>query len=118
MALQPIDAAPSASPVRSSLPAESSLPTTGFLRQPQVLRLVPVSKSTLWRRVGEGMFPTPVKLSSRVTAWRVEDVRDWIEAQAGQRSRPPNGVTASSTLSGAGPSGPRQRAIRRPSRAA
>lgn len=53
----------------------------GFLRQPEVLSLIPFSKSTLWRRVRSGTFPMPVKLSQRITAWRVEDIRRWIDAQ-------------------------------------
>jgi len=54
---------------------------TGFLRQPQVLSFVPISKSTLWRRVHARTFPEPVKLSERVTVWRAEDIRRWIEQQ-------------------------------------
>lgn len=57
------------------------LPETGFLRQKQVLAFVPISKSTLWRRVQQRDFPAPVKLSAHVTAWRVEDVRRWIREQ-------------------------------------
>lgn len=57
------------------------LPETGFLRQPQVLVFVPISRSTLWRRIQAGTFPGPVKLSARVTAWRAEDVRRWIADQ-------------------------------------
>ncbi len=59
------------------------LPETGFLRQPQVLVFVPISRSTLWRRIQAGTFPGPVKLSARVTAWRAEDVRRWIAEQGG-----------------------------------
>jgi len=59
-------------------------PTSGFLRQPQVLGLVPISKSTLWRRVQAGTFPMPVKLSERVTVWRSEDVCRWIGEQGGR----------------------------------
>ena len=57
------------------------LPETGFLRQPQVLVFVPISRSTLWRRIQAGTFPGPVKLSARITAWRAEDVRRWITEQ-------------------------------------
>lgn len=66
-----------------SAPASSPLdmPVTGFQRQVQVLKLVPFSKSTLWRRVKEGTFPKPLKLSDRVTVWRVEDIRQWINQQ-------------------------------------
>jgi predicted DNA-binding transcriptional regulator AlpA len=78
-----------AMPVRGQLmsvllSSKATLPETGFLRQPQVLSFIPISKSTLWRRVMEGTFPAPIKLSPRVTAWRVEDVRRWIEQQNGQ----------------------------------
>ena len=59
------------------------LPDTGFLRQRQVLAFVPISKSTLWRQVRARSFPSPVKLSARVTAWRAEDVRRWITEQGG-----------------------------------
>lgn len=62
---------------RANRPAYS-LPDTGFVRQKLLLRFVPFSKSTLWRRVGEGTFPSPVKLSAGITAWRVEDIRRWI----------------------------------------
>ena len=54
------------------------LPVTGFVRQRLLLRFVPFSKSTLWRRVKAGDFPAPVKLSSGITAWKAEDVRIWI----------------------------------------
>ena len=66
------------SPVAGIFP---TLPATGFLRQRQVLGFIPFSKSTLWRRVQAQTFPEPVKLSTRVTAWRAEDVREWILAQ-------------------------------------
>ncbi len=59
----------------------SVLPETGFLRQSQVLIFVPISKTTLWRRVVAGTFPAPVKLSAKVTAWRAEEVRRWISEQ-------------------------------------
>ena len=40
--------------------------------------LIPVGKSCWWAGVKSGRFPQPVKLGPRVTAWRVEDVRDLI----------------------------------------
>jgi prophage regulatory protein len=58
-----------------------AMPETGFMRQPQVLMFVPISKSTLWRRVQAKTFPAPLKLSPRVTVWRTEDIRGWIQAQ-------------------------------------
>lgn len=70
------------------------LPDTGFLRQAQVLAFVPISKSTLWRRVQARTFPEPVKLSERVTVWRAEDIRQWIELQARGDDRKVRGAVA------------------------
>lgn len=70
-----------------------ALPETGFVRQSQLLVFVPFSKSTLWRRVDDGTFPAPVKLSSNVTAWRAEDVHRWM-AGVLQPQRPPIDVPA------------------------
>ena len=42
----------------------------------------PVLVSDAWRNVKAGMFPAPVKLSDRVTAWRVEDIRAWMKSRA------------------------------------
>ena len=44
--------------------------------------LVPFSVSTLWRKVRQGEFPAPVRVSSQVTAWRVGDVRVWLRDPA------------------------------------
>ncbi len=61
------------------------LPAIGFVRQGQLIpSIVPFSSATLWRKVKAGTFPAPVKLSARVTAWRVEDVRDWIRSRTAE----------------------------------
>jgi prophage regulatory protein len=60
--------------------AESTgLPLTGFVRARLLLRLIPFSRATLWRRVKAGSFPGPVRLSEGITAWRAEDIRRWIQ---------------------------------------
>lgn len=51
---------------------------SGFLRLPEVLRLIPVSKSTWWDGVKIGLYPQPVRIGKRVTAWRVEDIQSLI----------------------------------------
>ena len=57
-------------------------PADGFLRLPQVLERIPVSRSGWWQGVKEGRFPQPVKLSPRVTVWRASDVQAYIEQAA------------------------------------
>ena len=56
-----------------------SIPETGFVRLPQVLSVIPVSKSTWWAGCKAGKFPSPVKLNANCTAWRAEDVHKLIE---------------------------------------
>jgi predicted DNA-binding transcriptional regulator AlpA len=60
---------------------DDGLPETGFLRLSSILAPkgpIPVGKSTWWAGVKSGRFPQPVKLGPRITAWRVEDIRDLI----------------------------------------
>ncbi|MFN4183664.1 MAG: helix-turn-helix transcriptional regulator [Hyphomonas sp.] len=60
---------------------QPAFPETGFLRINQILAPagpIPVSKSTWWAGVKDGRFPKPLKLGSRVTVWRAEDIRQLI----------------------------------------
>ena len=68
-----------------------ALPDSGFVRESQLVHSpkrpntptpLPFSAPTLWRKVKNSTFPAPVKLSERVTAWNVGDVRAWMTAQA------------------------------------
>lgn len=56
-----------------------ALPEMGYLRLPQVLAFIPVSKSTWWAGVRDGRYPPSTKLSPGVTVWKVEDIRALIE---------------------------------------
>jgi predicted DNA-binding transcriptional regulator AlpA len=49
-------------------------PSTGFLRLPQVLELIPVSRASWWAGIKSGKYPQGVKLSERITAWRRQDI--------------------------------------------
>jgi prophage regulatory protein len=64
-------------------PTFDGLPDSGFIRQAQLIPdVVPFSPATLWRKCKRGQFPKPVKLSERVSAWKVGDVRAWLERQS------------------------------------
>ncbi len=55
------------------------LPDSAFIRLEELRleKVVPYSRSSMWRKVKSSEFPAPVKLSSQMTAWRVGDVRRW-----------------------------------------
>lgn len=51
----------------------------GFLRLPQVLALIPVSRSGWWAGVKDGRYPKPLKLSPRVTVWKASEIQAFID---------------------------------------
>ena len=51
---------------------------TGFVRLPQVLAIIPISRSAWWAGIREGKFPKGIKLGSKTTVWRAEDIRALI----------------------------------------
>jgi prophage regulatory protein len=65
----------------------NELPAYALIRQKdlQQLRVIPFSAPTLWRMVAAGTFPKPIKISAQITAWRVCEVRDWLDDPAGWR---------------------------------
>jgi predicted DNA-binding transcriptional regulator AlpA len=52
-----------------------SLPNSAFIREPIVLALWGMSSATIRRRVKDGVFPKPRKLSKRVSAWNIAELR-------------------------------------------
>jgi len=52
-----------------------------LLRLPQVMELTAAARSTIWKWVKDGEFPQPIKLSPRVTAWKLSEVEAWIESK-------------------------------------
>lgn len=54
------------------------LPETGFVRLPQILSLIPISRSAWWSGIRKGKFPKGIKLGSKTTVWRAEAIRALI----------------------------------------
>lgn len=53
-----------------------------LLREKQIIPgIVPVSRAEWWAGVRAGRYPQPVKLSTRVTCWRAEDIRALVEGR-------------------------------------
>jgi len=43
---------------------------------------LPFSASTPWQMVRAGTFPAPLKLGPAITAWREQEVVDWLNQQS------------------------------------
>jgi prophage regulatory protein len=60
---------------RTRKPPSTVLPAEGYVRLPAVLAAYPVSERSWWSGIQAGRYPKPVKLSARIVAWRVEQIR-------------------------------------------
>lgn len=49
----------------------------------ELTALLTVSKPTIYRRIKDGSFPSPVRISARRVAWRECDIAAWLDLQAG-----------------------------------
>lgn len=58
---------------------QPQIPADGFLRLPQVLSVIPISKSAWWAGVKAGKYPPSVKLGKRTTCWRSRDILNLVE---------------------------------------
>lgn len=53
-----------------------------FLRIGDVRQLIPVTEQTIRKWVRDGFFPQPVRFNPRVVAWRIADVKSFVESKA------------------------------------
>ena len=56
-----------------------------ILRLPQVIAKTGLSRTTIYNRISDGLFPKPVNLGPRAVGWLNHEVNDWIDAMADQR---------------------------------
>jgi prophage regulatory protein len=71
---------------------QNPLPETGFLRLKQIIgdpkadppipAILPISRSAFYDGISAGIYPRPVKLSARTSAWPVRAIRALIEQLA------------------------------------
>ncbi len=74
--LPPAVAAPSPQP---NQPPSNSV-SERLLRLPELIRLIGISRATIYRYIGNGRLPPPVKLSTRCVAWRASEITAWMAA--------------------------------------
>lgn len=56
-----------------------------LLRLPVVRARTGLSRSEIYRRVQSGLFPAPVKLGERASAWPESEVAAWCQARIAER---------------------------------
>ncbi len=56
----------------------TTLPTEGFVRIYLLAQCLGISRATIYRKVKEGTFPKPVRLGANSIAFKVEEIRQWM----------------------------------------
>ena len=51
-----------------------------IMRLPEVIQYTKLGKSTIYRGLSKGTFPSPLRLGPRAVGWRARDVYDWLES--------------------------------------
>ena len=52
-----------------------------IIRKPELLEITGVSIASIYRWVGEGRFPAPVRLGPNSSGWRESEVEAWLETR-------------------------------------
>lgn len=53
---------------------------TRILRLKQVTELTGLSRSSIYQKVSEGLFPRQVQLSGRAVGWYSNEIEDWMQS--------------------------------------
>ena len=61
---------------------DENKPTDRMIRVRELLKLMGVSRATLYRMLACGLFPKPQKISIRCIGWRESIVHGWIAHRA------------------------------------
>lgn len=56
-----------------------------LLRLSEVLEIVKISRATLYKAMGRGTFPRPIKFGASAL-WRAADVQAWIDGVGHEKS--------------------------------
>jgi molybdopterin-binding protein len=56
-----------------------------FYRLRDVMRICALSRTTIYHRISEGRFPSPVHLGGRASGWSRAELQRWIEDPEGYR---------------------------------
>ena len=61
---------------------------TRLINEKEVLALIGLSRSTLWRLEQSGQFPSRLQVSTRAVRWILAEVLEWIESRQRVNDQP------------------------------
>jgi len=57
--------------------------TDGIIRLKELTKWLQISRSFVYAQIKNGNFPLPIRLGQRAVAWRIQDVKNWIDTRKG-----------------------------------
>ena len=51
-----------------------------LLRRPEVEELTGLSRASIYRWIGDGKFPLPVRIGATAVRWKESDITAWIQS--------------------------------------
>lgn len=54
---------------------------TKMLRAPEVMARTGLSRTTIWRKVRAGDFPSPIELGANSVGWPAAEIAAWLESR-------------------------------------
>ncbi|WP_071540400.1 helix-turn-helix transcriptional regulator [Polynucleobacter asymbioticus] len=55
-----------------------------YVRVKRLAQKLSISVPTIWRKVAQGTFPKPIKLSAKITVWDLADIEQWVASKKNQ----------------------------------
>lgn len=56
-----------------------------YLRLPQILERLPISRSAWWVGCRTGKYPKPIKLGPKTTVWKASEINAFLEKLGAER---------------------------------
>jgi prophage regulatory protein len=56
-------------------------PRVLIVRMRQLIPMVGLSRSSIYRFISLKQFPAPIRLGDKAVGWRVDEIEDWINAR-------------------------------------
>ena len=69
-----------------------------LLRRREVEERTGLSRASIYRRIGDGEFPPPVRVGAKAVRWKESDITAWIQSRPAATSERGSSTAASESL--------------------
>ena len=55
-----------------------------LIRLKELIKIIGLSRSTVYKLLSEGKFPKRIKLTQKTVVWRLSEIQTWIDEKDGK----------------------------------